>query len=292
MVAGMRSSWPRRARLAAQALVAALAVCPVAPSHAQEDIVGEPPGDGSRVRSLIELVDSCLADYESRPIDERAAEEKILGRLLLQVDAVDRVCRLGEAQRQRCMAAARLEAKASLADLARIRAFCSGRFVLVDAGGPWDEFEQVMNAAEEVKQRIARPAVGDTLLDRVLGEVLDDTQRALWREETVRREGLHWRVVAEGAAAALAEGFGLAPRQYDAMLELLLERPCRINVRRAEAAAGDSFVVSLGGIVMARADRDRFRDLLAPEQWERLEPFLVQNDAVVKELLAQGVIDE
>lgn len=288
MVAPMRRRWTGLVLLAAVSLGTA-----ASRTRSEEDVVGDPGGEPLPMASLIGMVDDALWGHGFRPLDARGAVDGIERRIRLQIDAVDRVCRLDASQRQRCLAAARAEARACLAELERIRGRCAGRFVLRDSQEEWDELVRIQDAVFPVRQRMGRPALGDTILDRMLDGVLDEGQRARWREETARRERLHWRVVVEGTAASVAEHFGLSCSQHDALLGVLLEKPFRIDWRRAEATlGGEEAAALLGTIVMTRADRARLRGMLSAEQWRRMEPYLVEDDGTARRWLAEGVIDE
>lgn len=288
MVAPMKRRWTGLVLLAGVSLATA-----TVRTRAEEDMVGDPGGEPARMVSLAGMVDEVMVGFESRRFDARAAEDGIERRMRLQIDAVDRVCGLDASQRQRCLAAARREARACLADLERIRGRCDGRFVRLDRQEDGEEFSRIYEVVSPARQRMERPALGDTILDRMLDGVLDEGQRARWREETARRERLHCRVVVEGTAASVAEHFGLSCSQHDALLGVLLEKPFRIDWRRAEATlGGEEAAVLLGTFVMARADRARLRGLLSAEQWTRMEPYLVENDGITKAWLAEGVVDE
>lgn len=278
----------------APAIVAALWIATTAPARAAEDDVGGGAGGVARQVGMIdmlevaELFDGDSTGFALRSFEREAVEDRVGRRLLVEIDAVDRVCRLDASQRERCVAAARREVEGCVEAVERLQARHTERSFSLRG----DEVERLGGEIATVARRLRFPALGDTLLDRVLEGVLDESQRALWREETARRERLHWQVVVEGTAASIADVFGLSPGHHDELLALLMEKPLRIHERRALALLGDPVSPGLGAIVIARADRARLEGLFDPGTWERIESLLDEHDGLVAEWIAKGVVDE
>lgn len=258
--------------------VAALLFCVVTlvgTAPAEDDLVGEATDQPAsrRVRFAFDDQVNAMLGGGDRPVE--AARRNALDARLLEVDYLDRICRLDEAQARTCRVAARIEASRTTEALERIIARYGGR--TIDFDNPedqqlWHRFHQEFT---KIRSSMGRSMTRNGLLSRVLENTLDDRQRSAWEEESERRRRRQWRVGVGKQMRYLQQMLGLTSAQHEALEALMLEKvpAFDLEVMKREFGGGHE---GLGRMAMVRLDRQRVAAILDARQMELFGPMADQ----------------
>lgn len=217
--------------------------------------------------------------------------ERFLGRLLLEVSALDNVCGLSDRQQLKCETAAKLDLARWMEEIDVVRRRYAGRVVdLQDPDGQseWQRFQKDAQAAQ-AKLQAADSDAG--LLPRVIAGILDDEQRSDWQRESELRMEYQWRSLVDAGMAHLDIALGLTAAQHEAIRKLLEEKPLRINQEKIRAQGGHfaPFICRYG---LSRIDRKRLDAVVNQRQRKALGQFIEQGRGMTEHLKRQKIIVE
>lgn len=217
--------------------------------------------------------------------------ERFLGRLLLEVSALDNVCGLSDRQHLKCETAAKLDLARWIDEIDVVRRRYAGSVVdLQDPDGQseWQRFQKDAQAAQ-AKMQAADSDAG--LLPRVIAGILDDEQRSDWQRESELRVEYQWRSLVDAGMAHLDIALGLTAAQHEAIRKLLEEKPLRINQEKIRAQGGHfaPFICRYG---LSRIDRKRLDAVVNQRQRKALGQFIDQGRGMTEHLKRQKIIVE
>ncbi len=217
--------------------------------------------------------------------------DRFLGRLLLEVSALDNVCGLSDRQQLKCETAAKLDLARWMDEIDVVRRRYAGRVVdLQDPDGQseWQRFQKDAQAAQ-AKLQAADCDAG--LLPRVIAGILDDEQRSDWQRESELRVEYQWRSLVDAGMAHLDIALGLTAAQHEAIRKLLEEKPLRINQEKIRAQGGHfaPFICRYG---LSRIDRKRLDAVVNQRQRKALGQFIEQGRGMTEHLKRQKIIVE
>ena len=255
---------------------------------ADDDIVGEviPEVEQSHTISLDQQMDGMLGGRNGPGDDLRLA-----ALLSLQVNRLDGICRLSEAQRAKCSAAAELEAReAVLGSMALRRKYAGIVIDFQDRAGQelWQQFHQDFNAIRGLTPRPGRPK---SLVGRVMEGILDEDQRRAWREESERRKLRDWRICIDRGLDHLETVVGVTSEQHEDLLALLLEQPPTIDIGKLRETFGDGNP-QVGWYALSRVPEERLVALFDERQRELIKPFVLQGEGWAQMLKSQKILEE
>jgi len=219
------------------------------------------------------------------------ARQHWLGKLTLEVSALDGICRLSAAQRAKCETAARLDVARVMDDIEAVRRRYAGR--TIDMQNPAGQAEWQRFSAEGQALLAKRQDVGGEmgLLARVIAGILDETQRSAWQRESASRERSRWQSVVDAGMLQLDLALGLTSAQHDAIRGMLMDKPLRINHAKIWAQGNGShfapFVCRYG---LTRLDQAKLKALLNERQWKTLGQFIDQGRGMATHLKQQKMI--
>ena len=290
MVARMTHRRPMLPILAAVAVV--LAIAPHG-RGGDDAVVGDDRPAGQRI-DLGESLEETLTEYGHRRLEVEAVRDQVFRRIVAAIDAVDRVCHIEPSRRERCVAAAGLEAESAVRAIERLRARFAGRSIAVDVGGGegWEEFERELDVITPVAARARFPMLFDSFPRRVVDGVLDERQRAAWEEAADRRRHRRARALVENTLASLGEDLGLSRRQHEALLALCGERPVVVDERRAMLVLEDPAPEHVGVVALDRLDPAAVEGVLTPRQWRRWSACFGDMKPAIAVWRSRGLIEE
>jgi hypothetical protein len=219
------------------------------------------------------------------------ARQSVLDRLLLEVSAVDEACALSERQRQKCEAAARLDVARAVEEIDAVRRRFQGRTIDLQNPAGQAEWQRFHQDALAVQAKLQDAGGAASLLERVIAGILDDTQRTAWSRESELRRQYHWRSVVDAGMVQLDVALGLTSEQHDAIVDLLMERPLRIN-RAKVWTQGNHFAPFVCKYALSRLDRPRLDALISERQRKTLGQFIDQGRGMTEHLKQQKMILE
>ncbi|MFM7290339.1 MAG: hypothetical protein ACKO6B_03790 [Planctomycetia bacterium] len=235
---------------------------------------------------LDEQMNGMLFQHDGTPEKSR---ELALGRLMLEVAALEDAVGLTDGQRRKCAAAARLDVARTMDEIETVRRRYAGRTIdLQNQAGQaeWSRFNQDVQAVQTKLQDLA----GDTsLLRRVIAGMLDDEQRTVWQRESDLRSRYQWASVVDAGLMQLDVAIGLTAAQYDAIRGLLLEKPLRINQAKVWQH-GNHFPPFVCRYGLAQLDQARLKSLVNERQWKTLNQFIEQGRGMAQHLKQQKMI--
>jgi hypothetical protein len=135
------------------------------------------------------------------------------------------------------------------------------------------------------------------LLSKVLGDTLDDRQRATYEEAMAARRGGVWKALIGAALAANDGVLGLTQRQHEEVETLLMADVPRLTAESAGRRALGT-AVSPVGLVMLRLDQagdEKLGPLLDPRQRAVVAALAKQvgePGEVQAQLVAAGILEE
>lgn len=221
------------------------------------------------------------------------ARQQCLDRLLLEVSALDGICRLSAEQRAKCETAARLDVARAMDEIEAVRRRYAGRTVDLQTPAGQTELQRLSKDGQAVLAKLQDIGGDTSLLVRVIAGVLDDMQRSAWQRESALREQSRWRSVVDAGMSQLDVAIGLTSTQHDAIRGMLMDKPLRINHAKIWMQGNGShfapFVCRYG---LTQLDQDQLKALLNERQWKTLRQFIDQGRGMATHLKQQKMILE
>lgn len=216
------------------------------------------------------------------------ARERVLAGGMLDVERLDRICRLDEEQAHACRAAARIDAAGGTAALERLLARWAGRKLDLQNAKEQPLWQQFHRDFFEAQASLGRTGTRAGLLSRVVERTLDERQRAAWDEETSRRTRRRWRIAVGREVMRIQASFALTEEQAAAIEAILMEKPLRIDASSLDRVMGDAYD-AMGRVASARADWARLLAVVGESRRAEFEAHLGESQAFEEMIRAQGV---
>jgi hypothetical protein len=223
--------------------------------------------------------------------NEEKAVQQCLGRLLLEVSALDEVCGLSDLQRLKCETAARLDVAQAMDDIDTVRRRYVGRTINLQDPAGQQEWQRFLQEAQAMQAKLQDVGGETSLTTRVIAGVLDDTQRSVWRRESELRKLYQWQSVVDAGMAQIDIALGLSSEQHDAMHAILMEKPLRINPVRLRMH-GNHFAPFVCKYALSRIDQKRLAALINERQQKTLRQFIDQGKGMTVHLKQQRILFE
>jgi len=225
--------------------------------------------------------------------DAEQTRHQWLAKLLLEVSALDAICRLSAGQRAKCETAARLDVDRAMDEIDAVRRRYAGRTIDMQNPAGQAEWQRFSRESQAVLARLQDIRGETSLLIRVIAGILDDTQRSDWQRESALREQSRWRSVVDAGMSQLDVAIGLTSAQHEAIRGLLMEKPVRINHAKIWMHGNGSHFapfVCLYGV--AQLDQSQLKAQLSEQQWKTLRTFIDQGRGMATHLKQQKMILE
>ena len=223
--------------------------------------------------------------------NEEKAVQQCLGRLLLEVSALDEVCGLSDRQRLKCETAARLDVAQAMDDIDAVRRRYAGRTINLQDPAGQQEWQRFLQEAQAMQAKLQDVGGVTSLMTKVIAGVLDDTQRSAWRRESELRKRYQWQSVVDAGMAQIDIALGLSSEQHDAMHAILMEKPLRINPVRLRMH-GNHFAPFVCKYALSRIDQKRLAALINERQQKTLRQFIDQGKGMAVHLKQQQILFE
>lgn len=287
-----RTVFSRIRSIAAPVLVVAV-VAGMPPLRGEDDTVVDATAQRAQLQMQVQQqiafdqqMNGMLFQHAGGPEKSR---EHALGRLMLEVAALEDAVGLTERQRVKCAAAANLDVARAMDEIETVRRRYAGRTVdLQNPAGQaeWQRFHQDVQAVQAKLQDMG----GDTsLLRRVIAGILDDEQREAWRRDSDLRMRYQWQSVVDAGMVQLDVALGLTSEQHEAIRSLLMEKPLRINQAKVWMH-GNHFPPFVCRYGMAQLDQAKLKSLVNERQWKTLGQFMEQGRGMAQHLKQQKMI--
>ena len=219
------------------------------------------------------------------------SRQQCLDRLLLQVSALDEIYGLTAEQRRKCEAAAKLDVARAMDEIEAVRQRYSGRTVDLQNPAGQAEWQRFHQDAQTVQAKLQDAGGETSLLRKVIAGILDDEQRSDWRRESDLRAKYQWRGVVEAGMVQLDVALGLTSAQHEAIIELLMEKPLRINQAKIWMH-GNHFPPFVCRYGLAQVDQSKLKAIVNERQWKMLRQFIEQGKGMSEHLKQQKMILE
>ena len=223
--------------------------------------------------------------------NEEKAVQQCLGRLLLEVSALDEVCGLSDRQRLKCETAARLDVAQAMDDIDAVRRRYAGRTINLQDPAGQQEWQRFLQEAQAVQAKLQDVGGETSLMTKVIAGVLDDTQRSAWRRESELRKLSQWQSVVDAGMAQIDIALGLSSEQHEAMHAILMEKPLRLNPVRLRMH-GNHFAPFVCKYALSRIDQKRLAALINERQQKTLRQFIDQGKGMAVHLKQQQILFE
>jgi hypothetical protein len=157
------ATWPRTASAARPAFVAVLAVMMVllfggpvlrGEDDTVVDAAAKKASEAGMAAQLLMLDQQMDGMFFQGLGDAEQARHQWLGRLLLEVSALDAICRLSAAQRAKCETAARLDVASVMDEIEAVRRRYAGRTIDLQNLAGQEEFQRFSREAQAVQARL------------------------------------------------------------------------------------------------------------------------------------------
>jgi len=210
-----------------------------------------------------------------------------------QLERIESACGITPDQRQRLLLAMESDIRRFVADVEVVREKYRGREINMNAPAgqkQWLAFQQDVRRCRDRMRGIFKEG---SLFATVLGSILDERQRDCLAAEAAARRSFHWRVMVLEALVRLDDALGLDQSQHDLIRDALLEREPALRIDSESLGRDDpNLRRNLVLLVLAGADRSKFRAGLSPRQWQALSALMNQGRAMRSWIDQQGVLDE
>ncbi len=223
--------------------------------------------------------------------NEEQAVQQCLGRLLLEVSAVDEVCGLSDRQRLKCETAARLDVAQAIDDIDGVRRRYAGQTINLQDPAGQQAWQPFLQEAQTVQARLQDVGGRKSLMTKVIAGVLDDVQQVAWRRESELRRRYQWQSVVDVGMTQLDLTLGLTSAQHDAMCALLMEKPLRINHAKL-SLHGSHFAPYVCKYGLSLVDWAKLQALLSERQQKTLRESIGQGKGMATHLKQQQMIFE
>jgi hypothetical protein len=242
-------------------------------------------------RQQVELAQQMNGMFFAPTGNEEKAVQQCLGRLLLEVSALDEVCGLSEQQRRKCETAARLDVARAMDDIEAVRRRYVGRTIDLQDQAGQREWQRFLQEAQTVQAKLQEAGGEKGLMTKVVAGILDDTQLTAWRRESDLRSLYQWQSVVDAGMAQIDIALGLSSEQHEAMRGLLMEKPLRINPARLRMH-GNHFAPFVCKYGLSRLDQKRLEALINERQQKTLRQIIEQGKGMAVHLKQQQIIFE
>ena len=278
-----RVTTTRGAALAAALLLAA-------PAAADDWVIApRPAGESVQQQHRVQL-DQQIDGMLQRGGEPDMLRKRLGARLDLQVQALDVVCGLTEAQREKCAAAADLQIAALLDEVDALRARYAGVSIDFRDATERKVFEQMQREVQPLAQKLQRGGGRDTLLDRVMQGVLDARQRALWDAQTRRRDDYRWAAAVSAGVMQMEVALGLTSTQCDQLRRLLEDKPMRIS---GEGLRTQPNLFTFAAFyALSQVEEAKLKPLFTDRQWQLVSQFRAQGQGMRDHLRTVGILEE
>jgi hypothetical protein len=190
------------------------------------DAAARRANDQSQQAQLVMLDQQMNGMFFQPSGNQEQAVQQCLGRLLLEVSALDEVCQLSDGQRLKCETAARLDVAQAVDDIDAVRRRYAGQTINLQDPAGQQAWQRFLQEAQTVQARLQDVGGGKSLMTRVIAGVLDDVQQVAWRRESELRRRYQWQSVVNAGMTQLDLSLGLTSAQHDAMCALLMDFLC------------------------------------------------------------------
>ena len=239
--------------------------------------------------ALDQQMQQMLGDGNGRGIE--VVRTKAMAILQLEIDSLDEACGLSDAQRDKLTLAARLEAAESMQLFEGFQRRYTGRtvdFQTREGQETWQQFDRELS---EIQRATSRSGSARHLPGRVVGSLLDDRQREVWKGEAALRRASQWRRTMDGGLGILESSAGLTDRQHEALVAMLMEDPPQIDMGKAREAFGDQSPF-LCWYALSRLDSDRLEAIFDARQWEKVSTIVRQGEQWQPQIDTMKLIEE
>jgi len=223
--------------------------------------------------------------------DIAQSRQQFLDRRLLQVAALADVCGLMEAQRRKFETAARLDMARTFDGIEAVRQKYAGRTVDLQNPAGQAEWQRFQQDALAVQTRLQETGGPESLLEKVIAQILDDGQRADWRREVELRRRHQWQGVVDAGMSQFDTALGLTTAQHEAVEKLLMDKPLRVNDAKVRLHGGH-FAPFICKYALSKLDQQQLKTLVTDRQWKTLGTFVEQGRAIAAHLKQQKMIVE
>jgi hypothetical protein len=223
--------------------------------------------------------------------NEDQAVQQCLGRLLLEVSALDEVCGLSDRQRSKCETAARLDVARAMDDIDSVRRRYAGQTLNLQDPAGQQEWQRFMQETQAVQTKLQEAGGETSLVTKVIAGFLDDGQRSVWRRELELRRLYQWRSVVDAGMAQIDIVLGLSTAQHEAIHAILMEKPLRINAARLRMH-GNHFAPFVCKYALSQIDKKRLESLINERQQKTLRQFIDQGKGMAAHLKQQQILFE
>lgn len=255
------------------------------------DAAARRANDQGQQRQQVALEQQMNGMFFAPTGNEEKAVQQCLGRLLLELSAVDEVCRLSEGQRRKCETAARLDVARAMDDIAAVRNRYVGKTIDLQDPAGQREWQGFLQEAQAVQAKLQEAGGETSLMTRVITGILDDGQLSAWRQESASRRQYQWQSVVDAGMAQIDIALGLSSEQHEAIRGLLMEKPMRVNPARLRMH-GNHFAPFVCKYALSRLDQKRLASLTNERQQATLRQFIQQGKGMAAHLKQQQIIFE
>ena len=226
--------------------------------------------------------------------DMAQSRQQFLDRRLLQVAALADVCGLMEAQRRKFETAARLDTARTFDGIEAVRQKYAGRTVDLQNPAGQAEWQRFQQDAAAVRTRLQETGGPESLLEKVIAQILDDGQRADWRREVELRRRHQWQNVVDTGMSQFDTALGLTTAQHEAVEKLLMDKP--LSVRAAVRLHSRGNVTpnfcNIFKYALSKLDQQQLKALVNDRQWKTLGTFVEQGRDIAPHLRQLKMIVE
>jgi len=226
--------------------------------------------------------------------DMAQSRQQFLDRRLLQVAALADVCGLMEAQRRKFETAARLDMARTFDGIEAVRQKYAGRTVDLQNPAGQAEWQRFQQDALAVQTRLQETGGPESLLEKVIAQILDDGQRADWRREVELRRRHQWQGVVDAGMSQFDTALGLTTAQHEAVEKLLMDKPLRVNDAKVRLHGGHvaPYICNICKYALSKLDQQQLKALVNDRQWKTLGTLVEQGRAIAVHLKQQKMIVE
>jgi len=209
-----------------------------------------------------------------------------------QLERVERTCGLSADQRKRLELALESDARRIAADIDATRSRYAGaavNFQQPEGQRKWQEFQQdIQRCRSQFQQAFGK----DSLFTDLLGEMLDERQRASLDEEMRSRRSFRWRAMVAPVLLKMDETIGLDARQHALIERLLVAAEPRLVIDTSPGRRNTHAEQMLVYHQLSKVDARLIRERLSERQWQALSMLMNQGKAMKSWLDQQGLVEK
>ena len=226
--------------------------------------------------------------------NEQVAEvvrEKAQAQMELEIERIDEICGLTEAQRAKLNLAARLETARAVQRFEAFQVKYAGRSLDLQTQEGQEAWQRFHYEMHQIQHATPRHGGRTSLIGRLLVGGLDDRQRGVWEAEAALRRASQWRRIVDAGLLHIGSSAGMTDRQHEALVALLMEDPPRVDMGKARESFGDHNPV-LCWYAMARLDEAKLEAIFDARQWAKVREVIEQGKVWRPTLESMKVIEE